>query len=244
MKVPSNERLDDLNLNGLKIIQKVGGYGFTSDSVLLANFVKTKKTDRCVEIGTGSGIISILVNYKEKPKHIFAFEIQKEASNLASKNVKLNNMQNCITVINDQIQNYKNYLQDGEIDVVFANPPYFKYDQTVCGECEEKAISRFDKYLPLTDFFESASRLLKFGGKMFFVNDSQRLNECFTVMAKFNLAPKRMYFVHPNQSKNSSVFLCEAVKGGKNSLIVMPPLFTNSLNGDYIQTIQKLYKNN
>ena len=77
---------------------------------------------------------------------------------------------------------------------------------------------------------------------MFFVNDSSRLGECFAEMKKFNLTPKRIYFVHPNNSKNSTVFLCEAVLGGKDGLVVMPPLFTNNLNGDYIQTIQKLYK--
>lgn len=237
-----NERLDDLNLDGLKIIQKVDGYGFTSDSVLLANFVKAKKSDKCVEIGVGSGIISILVNYKEKPQKIYGFEIQKETALLAKRNVELNSMQNCIEVINDKIQNFKQYINDGDIDVVFSNPPYFKYDKNVCGDCEEKVCSRFDLHLPLHDFFESASRMLKFGGKLFFINDSKRLDECFKVMKTYNVTPKRIYFVHPSVNKNSTVFLCEAVKGGKESLIVMPPLFTNNLDGDYIETIQKLYK--
>ena len=239
--IDKDERLDDLNLDGLKIIQKIDGYGFTSDSVLLANFVKTKKTDVCVEVGVGSGIISILVNYKEKPQKIFAFELQKDVANLAKRNVEFNNMQDVVQIICDRVQNYKQYIEK-EVDVVFSNPPYFKFDECVCGTNEEKIISRFDRELPLNDFFESSSKMLKFGGKLYFINDSKRLNECFVIMKKFNLMPKRMYFVHPNQNKNSSVFLCEAVKGGKEGLIVMPPLFTNYLDGDYIQTIQKLYK--
>ena len=97
--IKTSERLDDLNLDGLKIIQKIDGYGFTSDSVLLANFVKTKKNDVCLEIGTGSGVISILVNYKEKPHKIYAFEIQEEVAKLAKRNIELNNMQNQINVI-------------------------------------------------------------------------------------------------------------------------------------------------
>ena len=242
--INSGERIDDLNLDGLKIIQKINGYGFTSDSVLLANFVKTKKKDICVEIGTGSGIISVLVNYKEKPQKIYAFEIQKEAAELAKRNVELNNMQNQIEVICSPIQNHKQFLSDGNIDVLFCNPPYFKYDRTVCGEVEEKIISRFDKLLPLSKLFECSSKLLKFGGKMFFVYPSQRQFECFVEMKKNNLSPKRMYFVHPNNSKDSTVFLCEAVKGGKDGVVIMPPLFTNNLNGDYIETIQKLYKTN
>jgi len=236
------ERIDDLDLDGLKIIQKVGGYGFTSDSVLLANFVRAKKTDTCVEIGTGCGVISILVNYKEKPKKIYAFEVQKEAALLAKRNVELNNMQGNIEVVFDRVQNFKNFFCDGEVDVVFSNPPYFKYDATMCGEIEEKIISRFDKELPLNELFETASKMLKFGGKFYFVNISTRLAECFETMKKYDLAPKRMYVVHPNQNKNASVFLCECVKGGKDGLIIMPPLFTNNLDGDYIQTIQKLYK--
>lgn len=241
MELQKDERLDDLNLDGLKIIQKIGGYGFTSDSVLLANFVKTKKTDVCVEIGAGCGIISILVDYKEHPKNIFAFEIQQEQTNLAKRNFELCDMHN-IKIVCDKIQNWQKYLQPGKIDVVFANPPYFKYDNAVCGENEQKIISRFDKELPVVDFFECTGKMLKFGGKLYFVQDSSRLNECFNAMKKNNIAPKRIYFVHPNQNKNSTVFLCEAVKGGKDGLVVMPPLFTNNLDGDYIQTIQKLYK--
>lgn len=238
----SNERIDDLNLDNLKIIQKVGGYGFTSDSVLLANFVKTKHKDFCVEIGAGCGIISILVNYKEKPNKIMAFEIQCEQSELAKRNVKLCKMEEKIEIINDKIQNWNKYLKNGEVDVIFVNPPYFKYDEKVCGATEEKIISRFDKELPLNDMFFAISKMLKFGGKLYFVNASSRLFECFCTMKTYGITPKRIYFVHPNKGKNSSVFLCEATLGGKESLQILPPLFTNNLDGDYIETIQKLYK--
>lgn len=240
----SDERLDDLNLDGLKIIQTKSGYGFTSDSVLLANFVKAKHKDVCVEIGTGSGVISVLVNYKENPQKIYAFEIQKDVADLASRNFELNNMHNKIETVCDKVQNYKKYLQEASVDVVFANPPYFKYDQNVCGQQEQKILSRFDKTLSLDDLFLCASKMLKFGGKMFFVYASSRMHECINTMKQFNLMPKRMYFVHPNKTKNSTVFLCEAVKGGKSELLILPPLFANNLNGDYIQTIQKLYKQN
>ena len=236
------ERIDDLNLDGLKLYQDIDGYTFTSDAVLLANFVKTKKSDVCVEIGTGSGIISILVNYKENPHSILAYEIQESAASLAKRNVILNNMQEKITIICDRVQNWKQYQKKGSVDVVFCNPPYFKYDNKVCGNNEQKTISRFDKYLTPNELFETSAKLLKFGGKLFFINDSSRLDECFNAMKDNKLTPKKMYFVHPNASKNSSVFLCEAVKGGKQMLKVMPPLFTNNLDGDYIQTIQKLYK--
>jgi len=236
------KRIDDLQLDGLKIMQEEGGYGFTSDAVLLANFVKTKKSDICAEIGTGSGVISILVNYKEKPKKIYAFEIQPNVAKLAKENIKLNKMQKNIEILPQKVQNWRDFIDFGSVDVVFCNPPYFKYDNNVCGKNEIKQASRFDKYLPLCELFDCCSKMLKSGGKMFFVYSSSRLFECFYEMKKVHLAPKRMYFVHPNLSKDSTVFLCEAVKDGKDGVIIMPPLFTNNLDGDYIQTIQKLYK--
>lgn len=235
------ERLDDLQLDGLKILQNPQGYNFTSDSVLLANFVQTKHKDICVEVGTGCGIISILVNYKEKPKKIYAFEIQKDVAELAKKNIQLNNIQN-IEIIVDNFANSLEYINAGQIDVIFANPPYFKYDKNVSGLNEQKNISRFDKYLKPEDLFCSASKLLKFGGKLYFIYDANRLNEVFNKLKQSNFEPKRMYFVHPNANKNSTIFVCEAVKGAKEGLTIMPPLFTNNLDGDYIQTIQKLYK--
>ena len=236
------ERIDDLQLDGLKIIQDKNGYGFTSDSVLLANFVKAKHNDVCVEIGTGSGVVSILVNYKEKPKKIYAFEIQKSVSKLALKNVKLNKMDEKIEIFAEKVQNWNKFLDFGSIDVVFCNPPYFKFDKNVCGNNNVKIISRFDKYLSLKQLFKCSSGMLKSGGKMFFVYSSSRLDSCIAQMKKYNLSPKKIYFVHPNNSKNSTVFLCEAIKDGGDEMIIMPPLFTNSLDGDYIQTIQKLYK--
>lgn len=242
--IKQGERLDDLQLDGLKIIQKEGGYGFTSDSVLLANFVKTKHSDVCVEVGTGSGIISILVNYKEAPAKIFAFELQPSQANLAKKNINLCKMEQAIEIIGDKVQNWSKYVSAGKIDVVFANPPYFKYDDKVSGDNEEKVYSRFDKELSLSDFFGACSKMLKYGGKLYFVYCSSRFDECLVCMKNCNITPKRVYFVHPNASKDSTVFLCEATHGGKDGLKILPPLFTNNLDGDYIQTIQKLYKNN
>ncbi len=238
-----DERLDDLQLDGLKIIQKVDGYSFTSDSVLLANFVKTKKTDICLEIGTGSGIISILVNYKQTPKKIYAFELQSKQSQLAIKNVQICKMQDKIDVINDKVQNYSNYLKAGSIDVIFSNPPYFKYDSKVCGNVNEKVLSRFDKELPLDQMFISVSKMLKYGGKFYFIYDSSRFDECVVEMKKYNLTPKKVFFIHPNGNKNSTTFLCEATLGGKQQLKIMPPIFTNNLKGEYIQTLQKLFRN-
>ena len=130
-------RRDDLNLDGLKLYQYKNGYNFTSDSVLLANFIKAKHSDVCVEIGAGSGIISILVEHKNKPKKIIAVEMQEKYAALCEKNVTFNNKNN-IDVVCDKIQNYKNFITKS-VDVVFANPPYYKNGTCKTSENEDIA---------------------------------------------------------------------------------------------------------
>ena len=126
MILQDGERLEDLQCGGLKIIQNKKLYAFTSDSVVLANFIKTKKNDVCVEIGAGSGVISILVQAKNCLKKIFAFEIQKEMQNLCQKNVELNNLTEKIEVVCDDVKNFNKTIKNESVDVVFSNPPYFK----------------------------------------------------------------------------------------------------------------------
>lgn len=232
-------KLDDLNLDGLKIYQYKNGYNFTSDSVLLSNFVKTKKSDVCLEVGTGSGIISILVNYKNNPKKIYAFEFQQKYANLAQKNFDYNNMTN-IEVVCDKIQNYKKYI-NFNVDVIFCNPPYYN-----CGEItsqkEEVLICKHQKYLPLEELILCVSKMLKFKGKFFVVYPANRISELIYELVKNNLQPKKMFFAQPTDNKNANTVFIECIKGGKTGTIVMPTLITNNLDGEYVETIQKLYR--
>ncbi len=234
-------RLDDLNLDGLEIYQYVDGYNFTSDSVLLANFVKTKKTDICLEIGAGGGVISILVNYKNKPNKIYAFEIQQKYCDLAKININHNNMQNNIEVINDAIQNYKKYGIEA-VDVVFCNPPYFKKDIFMKNNNEEIAICKYENCLPLGELINCSSKLLKYGGKFFIVYPAERVCELISELTYNKLEPKKMFFVQPTEHKNANTVLVECVKNGKKGVRVLPTLITNNLDGEYVQTIQKLYR--
>lgn len=237
-----DERIDDLQLDGLKIIQN-NKYNFTSDSAILANFVSAKKSDTCVEIGTGTGVISILVNYKNNPKKIIAFEIQKEVSSLAEKNIKLNNLQDKIEIINSPIQNFKEYVNKESIDVVFANPPYLKVNGLSLINTEDtKAKSRHEICLTLEEFIKYSSQILKFGGKLFFVHRPNRLSEIFECLHKYKLEPKKMFFTQPNEKTEPSTVLIMAQKNAKPELKVLPTLITNDKNGDYLFTIRELYK--
>ena len=235
-----DERIDDLQLNGLKIIQNVSGYTFTSDSVLLANFVKAKRSNNLLEIGTGTGIISILVNEKQKPNSIIALEIQEKYANLCKKNIALNNINN-IDVVCSSVQDYCKQNPNKKFDVVFCNPPYFKNKLSTKSTNGERAMSRFDKFLPIEELANCARKLLNFGGKLYLIYSAERSQEVFKSLADNGFAIKKCCFIHPNENKKANTFLCEATLGGKFDMTILPPVFTNNFDGKYIQTIQKLF---
>lgn len=243
MKLEKDERIEDLELNNLKIIQNKSLYCFTSDSAILANFVKTKKTDTCLEIGCGSGVISILVNEKCSPKKIYAFEAQKEMFELASKNIKLNKLEDKIELLNEKVQNFDKHFKQGFFDVVFTNPPYLKTtNKKLLNENSVIANCRHDTLLPLNELASTSSKLLKFGGKFFIVYRPDRLSECLCELSKNKLEPKRLFFVCSKENSSPILFLLEAVKGAKPGIKILPTLIANDKDGNYIYTIQKLYR--
>ncbi len=233
------KRLDDLNLDGLKLFQYKDGYCFTSDSVLLANFVKTKKSDICVEIGAGSGIISVLVNHKTSPQKIYAFEMQKKYADLMQENLEYNNIKN-IEVICDRIQNCDKYIKN-QVDVIFCNPPYYNSGDIV-SQNDEIKIAKHEKFLPLDQLVICVNKMLKFGGKFYVVYPAERISELIFELKNKKIQPKRLFFAQPTENKNANTVFVECIKGGKNGTVVMPTLITNNLDGEYVQTIQKLYR--
>ena len=226
MELNKNERIDDLQIGGLKIIQNKTKYCFTSDSAILSNFVKTKKTDNVCEIGTGTGIISILVSYKQNPKKITAFEIQNEIASLAKRNVELNNLQDRIEIINAPIQNCFSFVKQESFNVVMANPPYRKIDEkTLVSISEEKAISKHELKLNLNELVLYAKKLLCFGGKFYIVYDANRTAELIYKLKENKLEPKKMFFTAPSQNSKPILVLIEAVKGGKPSVEIMETVY-------------------
>lgn len=237
LSLKKSERLDDLQFEGLKLVQDKNLYAFTSDSVVLANFLKIKRNENAVEIGTGSGVISILATKKTNAKSITAFEIQTPLFKLAQKNLKLNQIKN-VELINDDVKNFKKYILEGSVDVVFANPPYKKDGAASRNENESKAIARHEKHLPLADLCKVTSQMLRFGGRAYFVYDADRSAEMIFELKKAKLEPKRMFFTE-NGKKNVILFVVEAVKGGKPGVKVLPNLTTNDASGEYIEAIKQ-----
>ena len=241
MNVPidKDERIEDLQCNNLKIIQNKNFYTFTSDSVVLANFIKLKAKDVCAEIGAGCGVISVLLSAKTNFSKIYAFELQDEMAALAEKYVILNDLQEKITVISDDVRNFSQHIERCSLDVVFSNPPYMKSDTTLNSN-SVRSQARHDVSLPIDDLCKTATDMLKFGGRFYVVFTASRTAELVYTLMQNNLEPKRIFFTENGRGKVVLVVI-EAVKGGKHGVEVLPNLVTNDQTGEYLKLLQTKY---
>ena len=235
-----DESLEDLQYKGLKIIQKKSGYRFTTDAVLLANFVHGVTGKKVLEVGTGSAVIAILVVAKQSPEHLTAVEIQAEVAQMATRSVEINQLQDKITVINADIKDYCKQISES-FDAVVCNPPYRKVGSGFTQEKDSLCISRHEIALNLQELFESAKRLLKFGGSLFIVHQSERLAEAFALGAKYGLEPKELQAICPRAGQSPNLFLARFVKGGKVGLKWFAPIVVFDEDGNYSVTVKKLY---
>ena len=217
----SGEVLDDLQLNNLKIIQNRKHYCFTSDSVLLSNFVKTGPKDEVLELCSGCGVISILVNEKCKPKSVLGLEIDKELCDMAVRSLTLNKIEN-IKFICDDAKNILNYVKRESFDVVVCNPPYFvlKEDEKI----NLKYLNaKYETKINIDEIFSCASCSVKFGGKFFVCFTPIRIQELLSSATKYNFILKEMQFVYPKNKKLASLVLCYFIKNGNKNCNVLAP---------------------
>ncbi len=235
MNLEKGEQIEDLQCAGLKIIQNKKLYCFTSDSVILANFVRAKAGDLAVEIGAGSGVISILVQAKNKLKKIVAFEIQEEMAALCEKNILLNNLGEKLELVADDAKNHKKHIKSGSVDVVFCNPPYFK--ETNFPQSEVKKVAKEEVCLPCETLCKIASDMLKGGGAFYVCYAQERAAELIFNLQKHNLAVKEMFFTE-NGKGEVKLAVIKAVKNGKFGCKVFPNLVTNEENGNYLEKLQ------
>lgn len=226
-------QIEDLQCGGLKIIQDKALYTFSSDSVILANFVKIKKNEKAVEIGAGSGVISILLSKKTECKTFKAFEAQNQMAALAQENVKLNKLEDKIEIVADRIQNFSTHFEKCSFDVVFSNPPYMKTTEE--GD-SVRHLSRHDQLLKIDELCKVASKLLKNKGRFYCVYCAERSCELIFNLIANKLQPKTMFFTENGKGKVVLVVV-EAVKGGAAGVKVLPNLVTNDEKGDYLEKL-------
>ena len=204
----------------IHLFQPEKGYRFNIDSVLLANFINIKNKGKLIDLGTGSGILILLLNLKYKNIDYSALEIQDELYDIAKKNFELNSVK--VNLIKEDVKNIKKIYQPNSFDYVITNPPYFKEYK---GENLSIKIARSEYIASIDDFIKAVKYLLKDKGRFFLVFPSSRLSEITYKLKKENLQPKRWRFIHPSLKEKASHFLVEAVKNAKEGgEIVEKPL--------------------
>ena len=236
-----NERVDDLQRNGLKIIQKTDGFCFGMDAVLLSGFTHVKRGEKVLDMGTGTGIIPLLLSAKTQGEHFTALEIQKEIAEMAARSVAMNHLEEKIKIVNGDIKEASRIFGGASFDVVTTNPPYMNDAHGLKNPTEVKAISRHEVLCTLEDVVREGAKVLKSGGRMYMVHRPHRLIEIITVMKQYKLEPKRMCMVHPFKDKEANMVLIEAVKGGGSWLKMEAPIIVYKEQGIYTDEIYDIY---
>lgn len=205
IELKENERLDDLQRNGLQIIQKTDGFCFGMDAVLLSGFAAVKPGERALDLGTGTGIIPLLLSAKTQGEHFSALEIQDEIAEMAERSVKLNHLEEKIEIVHGDIKEASRIFGAASFDVVTTNPPYMNDAHGLKNPTEVKAISRHEVLCTLEDVVREGAKVLKPGGRMYMVHRPHRLIEILGTMKQYKLEPKRMKMVHPFKDKDANM---------------------------------------
>ena len=236
-----DERIDDLQRNGYRIIQKKKGFCFGMDSVLLSGFAQVKEGEVAVDLGTGTGIIPILLEAKTKGKHFTGLEIQKEVAEMAERSVRLNHLEDRVDIVRGDIKEASRLFGKASFDVVTSNPPYMNDNHGLKNPDLPKAIARHEVFCTLDDVCREASLLLRSGGRFYMVHRPHRLAEIITALKTYRLEPKRMKLVHPFADKDANMVLIEAVLGGRSMMKVEAPVIVYQKPGVYTQEIYDIY---
>lgn len=235
------ERFDDLQRNNYKIIQHTGRFCFGMDAVLLSGFVRIKPKSRVLDMGTGTGIIPILLEAKTEGRQFVGLEIQEESADMARRSVEVNGLSDKIDIVVGDIKEAASIFGASSFEAVVTNPPYMINTHGLQNPTEEKAIARHEIKCTLEDVIREGSRVLKPSGRFFMVHRPYRLAEIFVVLKQYGLEPKRLKLVHPYVNREPSMVLIEACKGGKPSMIVEAPIIIYNEAGSYSDEITELY---
>ena len=223
MTLRENERLDDLQLNGLMLIQNKKGFCFGIDAVLLSDFVKVMSGEIVLDLGTGTGIIPILLSAKTSGEKFHGIEIQKESAELAKRNVEMNGLTDKISITEGDIKNAENFYPLSSFDVVCTNPPYMRAGAGLLNDFTPKAIARHEILVSLYDIISKSAKLLKPQGRFYMIHRPERLTDIIRTLSERRLEPKKIQFVHPGKEKEATLVMIEAVRGGNSGLTVMQP---------------------
>lgn len=239
--IHSHERLDELHRNGYWIIQDPGRFCFGMDAVLLSGFAKVKPGERALDLGTGTGIIPILLEAKTKGEHFTGLEIQPESADMAARSVAYNHLQDRIDIVTGDIKDASARFGAGSFEVITTNPPYMIGQHGLVNPDIEKAAARHEILCTFEDVVRAAAKLLRPGGRFYLVHRPFRLAELITVLSAYHLEPKRMRLVYPYVDREPNMVLIEAVRGGRPRMTVEKPLIVYERPGVYTNEITDIY---
>lgn len=232
---------DDLQ-NGYYIYQPADGFRFGVDAVLLSEFSRIKPGESVLDMGTGTGIIPILLAAKTKGRHFTGLEIQEFSAAVAKESVLLNKLEERIDIVNGDIKEASKLFGNESFNVVVSNPPYMIADHGLRNDADEKYIARHEALCTFDDIAREASRVLISKGRFYLIHRPFRLAELFMTLKKYKLEPKRMRLVHSYVDKEPQMVLIEASKGGNSGIKIEKPLIIYEKGGEYTEELKEIYK--
>lgn len=242
IELNKNERIDDLEYKNLKIVQDKDGFCFGIDSVLLSDFAKEIHANSVVlDLGTGNGILGILLCGKTSLSKIYGIEVQKDIANIAQKSIALNHLNDRFEIINDNIKNLNSYFKNDSFDAIISNPPYKKDNSGLKNESQKKLIARHEITANLEDFISVSSKLLKSNCSLYMVHRPERLADLFYLLKKYKLEPKKLRLVQSFNNTKPKFFLIKATKNANSFLNIEQPLIIYNSDGTYTNEILKIY---
>ena len=235
------ERLDDLQIKGYEIIQHPGRFCFGMDAVLLSSFAKVKKSEKALDLGTGTGILPILLEAKNEGIHYTGLEIQAESAHMARRSVAHNNLQDKIEIVVGDIKEAAGIFGAASFEVITTNPPYMIGEHGLKNDNQALYIARHEALCTLDDILREGARILKPKGRFYMVHRPFRLPEILAKMSAAGIEPKRMRLVHPYVDKEPNMVLVEGLRGGKPRMQIEPPLIVYQKDGTYTEELLEMY---
>lgn len=224
----------------IKVYQSLQGYRFSIDAVLLASLPRPKAGEVMLDIGTGCGIIPILLAFRHPGVRLVGVELQAQMASLAEQNVAANQLQDRVTILNADVRRLRGDELPGPVDWVVSNPPYHRTDSGRINPNTERAAARHEIHLNLHELLQITRRFLKTGGRFAVIYPSERLGDLFSGMRGAGIEPKWMQSIHSRKDEDAKLVLIKAIMRGKPGLKVAPPLVIYKADGDYTRTVRQL----
>ncbi|MDD3269828.1 MAG: tRNA1(Val) (adenine(37)-N6)-methyltransferase [Syntrophomonadaceae bacterium] len=237
-----DESIDDLVLGGLKLIQAREGYRFSLDAVLLAHFVNLKGVNQAIDLGTGNGVIPLLLAHRSPTLCLTGVELQANMAARARRSVAYNGLGQRIEIMEGDIKRIKEFISPGFAELVLSNPPFWKKGEGLLNDNPEEAIARHELEIELPEILAAAAHILAVHGRLAIIHRAERMVEIMENLADYKLAPRRLRLVHPFADRAANLLLLEAEKNAKGKLTILPPLIIYQKPGIYSEEIKKIYE--